>query len=61
MLAFLGLLSFLLAALDVACSLFGISLTSVSWSPLIFLVLGFLFVILEALERDSSARPGASG
>jgi hypothetical protein len=43
-LSFLGLLSFLAAALDGICSWFGHPLASVSWSPLL--------VTLEALQRD---------
>ena len=53
MLSFLGMMLFLLAAFDAACSLFGWSLTALSWSPMVFFVLGFLLVTLEALERES--------
>ena len=53
MLSFLGIILFLLAAVDAACALFGWSLTALSWSPVIFLVLGFLLIALEALERES--------
>jgi hypothetical protein len=52
-LSFLGMILFLLAAFDAVGSLFGWSLTALSWSPLIFLVLGFLLVTLEELERES--------
>jgi hypothetical protein len=52
-LSFLGMMLFLLAAFDAACSLFGWSLTALSYSPVIFLVIGFLLVTLEALERES--------
>jgi len=52
-LSFLGMMLFLLAAVDAACALFGWSLTALSWSPLIFLVIGFLLITLEALERQS--------
>jgi hypothetical protein len=52
-LSFLGLLSFLMAAIDAACTWFGHPLTSVSWSPLLFAVLGGVLVTLEAVQRDS--------
>jgi hypothetical protein len=52
-LSLLGMMLFLLAAFDAACSLFGWSLTALSWSPVIFFVLGFLLVALDALERES--------
>ena len=60
MLSFLGLMLFLLAAIDAACLLLGWPLTSYAWSPLIFATVGFLLVTLEALERDSSPS-GRSG
>lgn len=53
----LGLICFLLAALDVATALLGISFTSVSWSPVIFLMLSVIFFTLEYLQQDD--RPGA--
>ena len=53
----LGLLCFLLAALDVVSSLLGLHLTSVSWSPLVFMLLGGLFFALESLQQ--SDRPHA--
>ena len=60
MLSFLGMMLFLLAAVDGACSLLGWPLTQAGWSPLIFATVGFLLVTLEALERDN--RPsGRSG
>jgi hypothetical protein len=46
----------LFAALDGACTLAGWPLTTLSWSPALFLVLGFVLITLESLERDS--RPG---
>jgi hypothetical protein len=46
----LGLLCWMLAALDVASSLLGLQLTSVSWSPLVFMLLGGLFFALESLQ-----------
>jgi hypothetical protein len=60
-LSFLGVMLFLLAAIDAACLLLGWPLTSYAWSPLIFATVGFLLVTLEALERDSrpSGRSGA--
>ena len=60
MLSFLGMMLFLLAAVDAVCLLLGWPLTHDGWSPLIFATVGFLLVTLEALERDS--RPsGRSG
>jgi hypothetical protein len=53
----LGLLCFLLAALDVATSLLGLRFTSVSWSPLVFVLLGGLFFTLESLQQGN--RPHA--
>jgi hypothetical protein len=46
-----GLLCFLLAALDLLTSLVGLPLTSVGWSPVVFLALGGLLFALEALQR----------
>ena len=60
MLAFIGMMLFLLAAVDAGCLLLGWPLTDYSWSPLIFAAVGFLLVTLEALERDSSPS-GRSG
>ena len=53
MLSFLGMILFMLAAIDAACTLAGWSLTAFAWSPLLFFVLGMVLVTLEALERDS--------
>ena len=53
----LGLLCFLLAALDLASSLIGVPLTSVGWSPMVFMLLGGLFFALDALQRHD--RPSA--
>jgi hypothetical protein len=53
-LSFLGLVLFIIAAVDAVCSLLGWSLTAYGWSPVIFGTLGFLLIALEALERDSS-------
>ena len=52
-LSFLGMLAFLMAAVDGTCRLFGWPLTTLSWSPLLFVVLGFVFVTLEAWERET--------
>lgn len=48
----LGLLCFALAALDLVASLFGFRLTSVGWSPLLFVILGVMFLVLETPRRD---------
>jgi hypothetical protein len=53
----LGLICFLLAALDVATALLGISFTSVNWSPVIFLLLSGVFFALEYLKQND--RSGA--
>ena len=53
----LGLLCFMFAAFDVATTLLGVSFTSVSWSPLIFVLLGGLFFALELMQQ--SDRPHA--
>ena len=52
-LSFLGMLAFLMAAVDATCRLFGWPLTTLSWSPVLFVVLGFVFVTLEAWERET--------
>ena len=52
-LSLLGMMLFLLAAFDAVGSLCGWSLTALSWSPLLFFVIGFLLVALDALERQS--------
>ncbi len=53
----LGLIAFLIAAIDMATSLVGLSFTSVAWSPLIFILIGVLLFTLESLQRTD--RPGA--
>lgn len=55
-LALLGLAAIFLAGLDATLSLFGYSLMAVRWSPALLLVLGLLFLSLEALpgNRDGS-------
>ena len=52
----LGLMCFLLAGLDIATALLDVSFTSVSWSPLVFMLLGGLFF---ALEFAAAERPAA--
>ena len=58
MLILLGLISLLLAAVDLICGFFGLSLTAVSWSPLLFGALGFMFICLEGIERGSAPSQG---
>ena len=58
MLSFMGMLAFLMAALDATSRLFGWPLTTLSWSPLLFVVLGFALVALEAWQRDSGPAAG---
>jgi hypothetical protein len=55
-LALLGLLAILLAGIDATLGMFGLSLMTVRWSPALLLVLGLLFLSLEALpgNRDGS-------
>jgi hypothetical protein len=55
MLSFMGIMAFLIAALDASCRLFGWPLTTLSWSPLLFFVLGFALVALEAWERETGS------
>jgi len=57
-LIFLGLISLVLAVVDLICGLFGLSLTAVSWSPLLFGALGFMFICLEGIERGSAPAQG---
>jgi hypothetical protein len=52
----IGLLCFLLAALDLVTSLVGLPLTSVGWSPVVFMLLGGSFFALEALQRRDRPR-----
>ena len=52
----LGLICFALAALDAATMMLGISFTSVGWSPMIFLLLGGLFLTLESLQQSDRPR-----
>ena len=56
MLALLGLIAILLAGIDATLGVFGLSLMAVRWSPALLLVLGLLFLSLEALpgNRDGS-------
>ncbi len=53
----LGLLCFLLAALDLVSSCIGVPLTSVGWSPMVFMLLGGLLFALAGLQRRD--RPSA--
>lgn len=53
----LGLLCFMVAALDLISALLGLHFTSVSWSPLVFMLLGGLFFALDSLQQ--SDRPHA--
>ena len=48
--ALLGLIAFLIAAIDLAASLAGLSFTSVGWSPLVFMLIGVLLFALESLQ-----------
>lgn len=57
MLSFLGMLAFLIAVLDIAFALFGWPLTTLSWSPVVFVALGFLFVTLEAWQLETGPFP----
>jgi hypothetical protein len=49
--ALLGLIAFLIAAIDIATSLTGLPFTSVGWSPLVFMLIGMLMFALESLQR----------
>jgi hypothetical protein len=48
----LGLVCFVLAALDAATMMLGLSFTSVGWSPVIFVLLGGLFLTLDSLQQS---------
>jgi hypothetical protein len=48
--ALLGLIAFLIAAIDILASLAGLPFTSVGWSPLVFLLIGVLMFALESLQ-----------
>jgi hypothetical protein len=52
-LLFLGIIGFVLAVVDGVGWLFGFPLTAVSWSPLLFVALGFLFLTLENWQRET--------
>ena len=54
----LGLIAFLLAAIDIAASLAGLPFTSVGWSPLVFMLIGVLLFALESLQ-PTERQPGA--
>ena len=47
----LGLIAFLIAAIDMATAAIGLPFTSVAWSPLVFLLIGVLLFALESLQR----------
>jgi hypothetical protein len=53
--ALLGLIAFLIAALDIATSLVGLPFTSVGWSPLVFILIGVLLFALESLKPTGRA------
>jgi hypothetical protein len=46
----LGLIAFLIAALDIASSLVGLPFSSAGWSPLVFILIGVLLFALESLQ-----------
>jgi len=54
----LGLIAFLLAAVDIVASLAGLPFTSVGWSPLVFMLIGVLLFALESLQ-PAEQQPGA--
>jgi hypothetical protein len=47
----LGLIAFLIAAIDMATAMLGLPFTSVAWSPLVFMLIGVLLFALESLQR----------
>lgn len=53
--ALLGLIALLIAAIDLAASLAGLSFTSVGWSPLVFMLIGVLL-----FARSSPCGPPSS-
>jgi hypothetical protein len=54
----LGLIAFLIAAVDILASLAGLPFTSVGWSPLVFMLIGVLLFALESLQ-PAEQQPGA--
>ena len=50
-LALFGLFAIVLAAVDATLRLFGVALMTTEWSPALLLVLGILFVSLDARPR----------
>jgi hypothetical protein len=54
----LGLIAFLIAAVDILASLAGLPFTSVGWSPLVFMLIGVLLLALESLQ-PAEQQPGA--
>jgi hypothetical protein len=53
----LGLTAFLIAAIDIATSLAGLSFTSVGWSPLVFTLIGVSLFTLEFLKQRLAVDP----
>ena len=56
--ALLGLIAFLIAAIDLATAMLGLPFTSVGWSPLVFMLIGVLLFALESLQ-PAEQQPGA--
>ena len=54
----LGLIAFLIAAVDIVASLAGLPFTSVGWSQLVFMLIGVLLLALESLQ-PAEQQPGA--
>jgi hypothetical protein len=52
----LGLIAFLIAAVDMAASLAGLHLTSVGWSPLVLMLIAVLLFTLEFLKPAEQPR-----
>lgn len=53
MLPLLGIALLMLGGIDAVLELFGASIMAPSWSPLLLVVLGLLFVALESRPRRS--------
>ena len=51
----LGLIAFLIAAIDIATSLAGLPFTSVGWSPLVFILIGVILLTLEFTRPTEQA------
>jgi hypothetical protein len=54
--ALLGLIAFLIAAIDVVASVAGLPFSSVGWSPLVFMLIGVLLFALESLQPTKQHR-----